>query len=121
MKQYKKIPAIGGILLMTAAAVFGAAPVPALVDTEPGINVPFTGDPNDPDTWDYNAQDWGIRTFRQGDFKMVESPFSDVGYFCGGNEGFTGEANPCANATLRYQTTYKGVPDPIVSMSESKD
>lgn len=128
------------ILLMPVHSALAAAPIATWLDDQPGLYAPIQGitleqqiadglDPNDPDSidrdsWIFEAIDWGNEGHIQPGnhtWRIVESALpSGAGALCGGNEGQTGEANPCANSTRRYETTMKGSPD-VVGMNTDRD
>lgn len=116
-------------LLGTAMIAMGAPPVPFFDDNEPGLFMPFTGELDDPDTWDYEPGEWGGSTYNQPSKKVwqiVESPFSDGGAACRGNKPHPDPDQaelPCVNVTRRYHPTFKNPEDSKVRipMNPSKD
>ena len=97
---------VTAIVLISSIMAYAGPPVPFLDDNQPGINIPFSGDPNttedgcaqdapragnnntsgkmhneflECDNWSFSAVDWGKAAFLQGAFVLGSSPFSDDG------------------------------------------
>ncbi len=103
----------------TFGSVLAGPPVPVFLDTEPGLFVPFEGDPDDPNTWNYKPIEWGNEGHihpKTSSWELVDSPFSDAGAICRGNVLGPNHPNdsvlPCINPTRRYRNTFKNQPPP---------
>ena len=110
---HKLLVTVATLFFLAATSVFGGPPIPFLDDNEPGVNLPFSGDPNtteegcardaaratnndasgkvhneflDCDNWSFGAEEWGQAAFLQGAFVLGQSPFSsDGGWECEAN------------------------------------
>ena len=117
MLQFKMShgPAISAFAMvaMVCHGALAGPPLPTLTDTDPGIQLLFSGDPNttedgcahdapratiggeggkmhnellECDNWDFSTTQWGQTSFLQGAFILGNSPFDGgAGWECSGN------------------------------------
>ncbi|MBH06194.1 MAG: hypothetical protein CMJ20_07715 [Phycisphaeraceae bacterium] len=136
------------VMLIVGVPICAGPPVPFLDDTEPGLDLPFSGDPDtteagcaqdaprasaggeggkmhnellECDNWDFSPRQWGQASFLQGSFILGDSTASDDGaWSCPGNfqKPNGGISGPCNNPTVRAVTTYRNQPAPGPSSSD---
>ena len=129
------------VLAWGQAPVIAGPPVATMDPTSPGLNVPFSGDPDTTEagcrdqgragpeefhqivncSWDFAPHDYGkFGNLQQGDWRIDVSTTSTDGHSeCGPRDGFT--SGFCTNPVMRYEVTTKQQPDVKVGMSPDRD
>ena len=139
-KMKRLLVLVLGVAVLTwgQAPVIAGPPVATMDPTSPGLNVPFSGDPDtteegcreqEKDTfgqffdcsWDFAPHDYGkFGNLQQGDWRIDASTTSTDGHSeCGPRDGFT--SGFCTNPVMRYEVTTKQQPDVKVGMSPDRD
>ena len=129
------------VLAWGQVPVIAGPPVATMDPTSPGLNVPFSGDPDTTEagcrdqgragpeefhqivncSWDFAPHDYGkFGNLQQGDWRIDASTTSTDGHSeCGPRDGFT--SGFCTNPVMRYEVTTKQQPDVKVGMSPDRD
>jgi len=122
---HRQIILLSVLVFSSEMIVFAAPPVPALDPNEPGLHVPYTGDPdtiedacaqdgprhptlgylNECENWDFLPVDYGDNGWSDDGYFLTASPFSQAGAAC------LGEGKDLCGA-MRYTTTFKDTPAP---------
>lgn len=110
------------LVCLPSVACFAGPPDPVLLDDEPGLLIPLDGDPNDPSTWRFGAEQWGKNRHRSSGWVITdESPFSDAAVSCSGNVHPFNETVNCPSPVYRFEMTMKNIPGTKVPMDTERD